>query len=84
MVSLIGSDFMLTDSFVKSKIKDIQHYQLGLKTVVCLITLDSGHEVIGSSACIDPLDFNLEKGKELAYANAERNVWGLGVYLLER
>lgn len=75
---------MLNEELIKSKIKKIEHAKLGLKTMVCCLTLENGYEVIGSAACVDPLDFDDAIGKELSYKDAENNVWKLEGYLVQQ
>jgi len=40
--------------------------RIGEKTTICCLTLDNGFEVIGSSACVDPADFDVEAGRTWA------------------
>lgn len=51
-------------------------------TTVCMITLDNGHSVIGSSACVVPEKFNREMGEKCAYEKAMDEVWALLEYEL--
>lgn len=43
---------------------------IGRKSTVCCITLVNGYEVIGTSAPINPLDFDKELGKKIALSRA--------------
>lgn len=43
---------------------------MGEKTTICLITVYNGHEIIGTSACVDPKDFNSDVGEAFAYERA--------------
>ncbi len=40
--------------------------RIGVKTTVCCLTLQNGFEVVGTSAFVDPTDYDLEVGKEWA------------------
>lgn len=51
-------------------------------TTVCMITLDNGHTVIGSSACVVPEKFKRDIGEQIAYKKAEDEVWALLGYEL--
>lgn len=51
-------------------------------TTVCMITLDNGHSVIGSSACVVAEKFNREMGEKCAYEKAMDEVWALLGYEL--
>lgn len=54
---------------------------LGLLTI-CIICLKNGFKVIGHSACVSPENFNQKTGREIAYKNAEQQIWALEGYLL--
>lgn len=56
----------LFDTWVKSA----EFAKVGLKTTVCLLTLSNGFEQIGTSACVNPDDFNPDIGKEFALKDA--------------
>lgn len=51
-------------------------------TVACL-TLRNGYVVTGESACVDPNNFNTEKGERYAYEAALSKIWQLEGYLLK-
>lgn len=51
-------------------------------TTVCMITLDNGHSVIGSSSCVVPEKFNREMGEKCSYRRAMGEVWALLGYEL--
>jgi hypothetical protein len=73
----------LTIEIIKSKIVAEEYRKMGSKTTVCLLTLKNGFEVIGTSACVDPSNFDMEIGKKIAYDNAIEKVWELEGYLLQ-
>lgn len=52
------------------------------RTTVCQLTLQNGFTVEGSSACVDPQEFNAELGKQVARQNAESKVWEILGYEL--
>lgn len=70
----------LTQSDIENSIKSESYFQAGKKTTVCVLTLQNGFEVIGSSACVNPDDFNMETGKPYARERALNKVWELEGY----
>ena len=61
------------------------YWRLGeTTTTVCQLTLKNGYTVIGTSACIDPLEFNKSIGEKVAWDNALEKVWDLEGYLLKQ
>lgn len=68
---------------IKGKIQNIEYLKMGKKTTVCLITLQNGFEIVGSSACVCPENFRYEIGAETAYENALNNLWQVEGYMLQ-
>ena len=52
-------------------------------TTICQLILKNGFSVLGSSACVDPANFNLQMGRDIAFKNAQDKVWQLEGYLLK-
>ena len=50
---------------------------------LCILVLSNGFIVVGKSACINPEAFDAEKGRELAYADARRQIYPLLGFLLK-
>ena len=73
----------LTRKMVDEAIQGEDYRKMGEKTTVCLLTLRNGFEVVGSSACVDPANFDYMWGKRLAREDAMRKVWTLEGYLLQ-
>jgi hypothetical protein len=46
------------------------------------LLLKNGFSVRGESACVDPRNFNMEIGQQLAYRDAFSKMWQLEGYLL--
>lgn len=63
-------------------IKDAKYMKIGQKTTICLITLDNGYEVVGSSACLDLSSYNFEIGKEFAREDAIKKLNTINGFLL--
>lgn len=68
---------------IDRRIKSTEYHILPNSTVsICNITLDNGFSVRGESACVDPRNFNLEIGRQIAYRNAFDKLWQLMGFLL--
>lgn len=52
----------------------IEFQKMGEKTTVCLIKLNNGFEVVGTSACVNPEDFSKEIGEEISCGEAIRKI----------
>lgn len=73
---------MLTPEDIDNVIETI-HYHLvpGSTTTICALTLrDSGFVAVGTSACIDPADFDADIGEAEALKDAKRKVWEVEGY----
>lgn len=53
------------------------------KTTVCILTLDSGFEVVGTSGVVDKSNFNEEIGNKFAREKAIDKIWELEGYRLQ-
>lgn len=53
------------------------HVFPGTTLTTCCLTLDNGYTVTGESACVDPANFNVKLGQELARSKAIDKVWGV-------
>lgn len=73
----------LTIEQIESTIVKELDYKLGEKTTCVLLILKNGFEVIGFSACVDPVNYNHELGKQYARSRAITKVWELEGYLLQ-
>lgn len=49
---------------------------------ICVLTLQNGFTVVGTSACASADNFNEGLGREIARRNAVEEVWKLEAYLL--
>jgi len=68
---------------LKSTIKETQFVTLGEKTMVCILTLKNGFEVVGTSAPVDKKNFNYEIGKKISYEKALNKLWETEGYRLQ-
>lgn len=65
----------ITQEQVNEAIASEEYMTIGKKTTVCLITLKNGFEVVGTSACVDPTNYDIEVGKPYAKEKAMSLVW---------
>lgn len=71
---------------IQDAIRLVQYYRFpGTTVTVCCISLDNGFTAVGSSACVDPSEYNEDMGKAIAYKDAEGKAWSyLGFRLAEK
>ena len=69
-------EFKVTEKDVESAIMAEQFLKIGNKTTVCLLILNTGYEVVGTSSVVDPEKFDFVIGKEFARERAVDQVWG--------
>ena len=50
---------------------------------ICVLVLENGFMVVGTSACASPENFREEIGKQLAFEDAREKIWQLEGYLLK-
>jgi len=74
----------LTPDLIDSLIAKEQYHTFeGTTKTVCCLTLQNGFDVIGSSACASPENFDAEIGRKIARDNARNEIWQLEGYLLK-
>lgn len=71
----------LTKEILEQHILKRDFMKVWHKTTICLLTLDNGFEVVGSSACINPEDYDLDLGKKYAYEKAFEKLWDVYGFL---
>ena len=73
----------VTKEGIEARIVSTNYLVLPDSTVtLCNIKLDNGYSVRGESACVDPRNFDMEIGRQLAYRDAFSKLWPLEGYLL--
>lgn len=73
----------VTKEGMEARIKSVDYHTLPNSTVtICNITLDNGFSVRGESACVDPRNFNMEIGRNIAHRQAFDKLWPLFGFLL--
>jgi hypothetical protein len=70
---------------IQSQVKSAYYHVVPDTTLtICVLTLNNGYTVMGSSACVDPASFNKAVGEQIAYDNALNEIWALEGYLLKQ
>lgn len=83
MLNDSGMPNRLTSDSIDNVISDVTFSVIdGTTTTVCAIQLVNGFVVTGTSACIDPINFDAELGTQLAFDNARQKIFELEAYLL--
>lgn len=73
----------VTKEGIEKKIVGVDYMVLPNSTVtICNVKLVNGYSVRGESACVDPRNFDMEIGKQLAHRDAFSKIWALEGYLL--
>lgn len=70
----------LTKEHIEAQVAKKEFSKLGVKTTVCLLTLKNGFEIVGTSSCIDPANYDQAIGNRIAEENALNKVWELEGY----
>lgn len=73
----------VTQERVDSQIVKETTAKLAEKTTVVILTLKNGFEVVGTSACVDPANYDHEIGIKYARQRAMDKVWELEGYFLQ-
>jgi hypothetical protein len=75
----------ITVADLNAKIKSTDYVRLpGSTTTLCQILLQNGYSVTGTSACVDPANYNKGLGEKYAFENAFEKLWTLEGYLLKQ
>lgn len=70
----------LTKEHLESLIAKKEFIRHGETLTICVLTLHSGFQLFGQSACIDPSNFDAAIGEQIAYDNAVEKMWELEGY----
>ena len=75
----------LTPDDIDAAIASADYYQFpGTTVTVCCLTLINDFNVIGTSACIDPHQIDVEIGRMVARDDASSKIWELEGYRLKQ
>jgi hypothetical protein len=73
----------ITAEDVDAFIKEIKPFKVGDKTTVVQVILANGFELIESSACVDPANYDEDLGIHFAMEKIKDKVWFLLGFLLQ-
>lgn len=62
----------------------LEYHTFYNKSLVCACKLPSGFVIVEQAACVDPANFNLEMGKELAHGRIKNKLWELMGFELQQ
>ena len=68
---------------IEGLVGDCQFHKLGKKTTVCLLTMNNGFEIVGTSGVVDAAKYDAEIGNKIAKENAIKKVWEIEGYRLQ-
>jgi hypothetical protein len=71
----------ITVEDLEDLVSEVRYFYWDTLTI-CVVEVENGYKVIGFSACADPLEYNRDKGDELAFKDALSKLWPLEGYLL--
>lgn len=57
-------------ALLNKQVSSVKFYKVGVKTTVALLTANNGFEIVGTSACVNPDDFNEPIGQHFALVDA--------------
>lgn len=91
MTALVGlalsakceANMKLTFADLEDKVCEVRYFYWDTLTV-CVIEVENGYKLVGTSACADPAEYNKELGDEIAYKDAVTKLWPLEGYLLRQ
>lgn len=73
----------LSEEDIEACIEKEEYIKVGRKTTLAVLTLKNGFEVIGSSACVDPDNYDGEIGATYARRRAIDKIWELEGYKVQ-
>jgi hypothetical protein len=79
----VGDNNTITQVNVDSFINEINVVTLGEKTTVVRATLVNGFEIIESSSCVDPANYDEKLGEEICKERIKNQVWNHLGFLLQ-
>ena len=72
----------VTTASIAEKVAKTEFLNNGLLTI-CVLTMQNGFTVVGTSACASPENYDQEIGEKVAYDKAVDQIWALEGYLLK-
>ena len=76
----------ITNEYVETILhnSEVKYFEVFNKAVIAAYKLPNGHVLIGMGACIDPTQYDKEKGKDVAREQVASQIWQREGYLLEQ
>lgn len=65
----------ITEEYLKSEIADVKYTRVTDTMTHCAITVHNGFVFTGESSCVSAANYDETIGREIAYANAFREMW---------
>ena len=65
------------DNIANNPLNEVTHHRMTLNTRVCVVTLYSGHELVGYAQVLDAKNDVELIGQEVAYKNAIEQLWSV-------
>ena len=76
----MSNKYGLTETYLQSQIKETSYQRYGDTGTLCILTLQNGYTVTGTSGCIDPTIFAEDIGQHIAFDNAFNKLWEIFGY----
>lgn len=73
----------ISQNMVDNFIKEIHTSKLGEKTTVVRAVLVNGFEIVASSACVDPANYDEDMGRDICVRKIKDRMWELLGFLLQ-
>jgi len=80
----IGDDARITQTMVEDFVAEWDEVNLGEKTTVVCATLANGFEIVESSSCVDPDNYDDEIGVRLCRARIYDRIWEMLGFMLQQ
>ena len=79
-----SKDLQVTLEEVEEAIGKVEFSTVGVKTTLCVITMKNGFEVLASSSCVNPINYNQAIGEKYSLLIAKDQVWQLLGFLKQQ
>ena len=73
----------LTFADLEEKVTEVRYFRWDTMTI-CVVEVENGYKVVGTSACADPAEYDEALGADIAYKDAVNKLWPLEGYLLRQ
>lgn len=73
----------ITFQDLEEKITEVRYFRWDTLTI-CVVEVENGYKVVGTSACAVPSEYDADLGAAIAYKDAVGKLWPLEGYLLKQ